>query len=130
MFGRKRHKMHITFVPFVPLWFRPPYLKRGTTQNLVTRNRVAMFACRGYLRLSVLIDRALCNGSDTRSEIASISQRIQFDAEYGSGREAARRNALLRNCGGAGHLDAPGDGLTITAAHRPAIGAQRNEMEF
>src|SRR5262249_10193813 len=89
-----------------------------------------MFTGSRYLGLPVFIDRALCNCTDSRTEIAAIAQRLQLYADHRAGCKAARRDSLLRDCGGAGHFDAPGYGLSVRSAHRLTIRTEWNKVQL
>src|SRR5262249_10134338 len=66
----------------------------------------------------------------SRSEITSVSQRIELHAEYRAGRETGRGNALSCYGSSAGHLNSPRDRLPIASPHRLRIRSERHEMDL
>src|SRR5580704_19200141 len=84
--------------------------ERGSTQKLAALHRIA-----GSTRSRRCLPRAFGDGggSNARSKITAVAERIHLDTEYRACREARRSDSLLRHCRGARHFDAPIDILPV-----------------
>src|SRR5436189_5419210 len=94
-------------------WFT---LEGRAADQFAALDRIAVLARLGQFRLlGRRIRRAPGEGTDAGAEVRAVAQRVEVHAEHGAGRERRAGDPLLRNRGGAGHLDAPLDVLAVGA---------------